>query len=214
MKKTFASIAVILVLAAFAPIAARGEDGAVQSARPTASTFTLNMRILEGFRDAAAEPAKPVTSSFLKYTNLVNVETERDIQAEQQIKKLYNLKDVALLTEATLSWVKGKAEKAFHMFRLNGQEYLVMVTPGGSAERNRFRIEVYEQSAEKKSNLLDTEFSLPDKNSAVFGFETTALKPYFISLRVEHWSDDPSVAGGGIVRGVSFAADPEIRGSR
>jgi TonB family protein len=206
MKKMFASIAVILVLAAFVPIAARGEDGAGQSARPTASTFTLNMRILEGSRDAAAEPAKPVTSSFLKYTNLVNVETERDIQVEQQIKKLYNLKDVGLLTEATLSWVKGKAGKAFHMFRLNGQEYLVMVTPGGSAERNRFRIEVYEQGAEKKSSLLDTEFSLPDKNSAVFGFETTALKPYFISLRVEHWSDDPSVAGGGIVRPVVMPA--------
>jgi TonB family protein len=202
MKKMFASIAVILVMGAFAPIAARGEDGAAQSARPTASTFTLNMRILEGFRDAASEPAKPVTSSFLKYTNLVNVETERDIQADQQIQKLYNLKGVGLLTEATLSWVNGKADKAFHMFRLNGQEYLVMVTPGGAAGRNQFRIEVYEQGAEKKSSLLDTEFSLPDKNSAVFGFENTALKPYFISLRIEHWSDDPSVAGGGVVRQV------------
>ncbi len=33
------------------------------------------------------------------------------------------------------------------MFRINGQEYLVMVTPGRLPERNHFHIEVYEQSA-------------------------------------------------------------------
>jgi len=109
------------------------------------------------------------------------------------------------LTEANLVWVKDKSEKAFHMFRLNGQEYLVMVTPGRLPERNHFRIEVYEQSRDKKANLLDSEFSLPDKSAAVFGFEDTQLKPYFITLRVARWLGEPVGIGGergGVTGGV------------
>lgn len=179
-----------------------GADEVFQTAKTAASAFELKMRILEGMREKSAEPAKPVTSSYLKFMNFINFELEEDLAAEQQIKKIYNLKDVSLLTEANLVWVKDKAEKAFHMFRLNGQEYLVMVTPGRLSERNHFRIEVYEQSRDRRTNLLDTEFSLPDKNTAVFGFEDTELKPYFISLRVTRWSGEPAGAGGGFGGGV------------
>jgi TonB family protein len=191
------------------PPAAAGGDEAVQSAKTAASAFELKMRILEGMREKSAEPAKPVTSSYLKFMNFINFDSEEDLAAEKQIKKLYNLKDVSLLTEANLVWVKGKSEKAFHMFRLNGQEYLIMVTPGRLPERNHFRIEVYEQGRDKKANLLDTEFSLPDKSAAVFGFEDTQLKPYFITLRVARWLGEPTGAGGekidvpgGVVAGV------------
>jgi TonB family protein len=94
------------------------------------------------------------------------------------------------------------------MFRLNGQEYLVLVTPGQLPARNQFRIEVFEQSAAKKESLLDTEFSLPEKTAAVFGFETSEAKPYFITLRVERWVGEPAAAGGaqaagGVVGGVA-----------
>jgi TonB family protein len=191
------------------PPAAAGGDEAVQSAKTAASAFELKMRILEGMREKSAEPAKPVTSSYLKFMNFINVGPEEDLVTEQGIKKVYGLKDLSLLTEANLVWVKGKSEKAFHMFRLNGQEYLVMVTPGRLSEPNHFRIEVYEQSREKKSNLLDTEFSLPDKSAVVLGFEDTQLKPYFITLRVARWFGEPAGAGGekidvpgGVVGGV------------
>jgi TonB family protein len=191
------------------PPGAAGGDEAVQSAKTAASAFELKMRILEGMREKSAEPAKPVTSSYLKFMNFINFDSEEALSAEKQIKKLYNLKDVSLLTEANLVWVKDKSEKAFHMFRLNGQEYLVMVTPGRLSEPNHFRIEVYEQSREKKSNLLDTEFSLPDKSAVVLGFEDTQLKPYFITLKVARWLGEPTGAGGekidipgGVVGGV------------
>ena len=204
MKKLFCfMIAGILVaLGAAALAAAAGIDDGGQSAKMAPSGFELKMRILEGVREKSPEPAKPVTSSFLKFLNFANFELDQDLAAEQQIKKVYSLKDVGLLTEAVLVWEKGKTDKAFHMFRLNGQEYLVMVTPGRLPERNQFRIEVYEQSRDKKTNLLDTEFSLPDKNAAVFGFEDTELKPYFISLRVARWSGEPAGAGGGVSGGV------------
>ena len=205
MKKTISRLAagVFIVLGAAAFAAAAGIANGGQNPKTLPSGFELKMRILEGIREKSAEPAKPVTSSFLKFQNFANFDLEQDLAAEQQIKKVYNLKDVGLLTEAALVWEKGKTDKGFHMFRLNGQEYLVMVTPGRLAERNRFRIEVYEQSRDKKTNLLDTEFSLPDKNAAVFGFEDTELKPYFISLRLVSWSGVLGGVVGGVVGGVA-----------
>ena len=178
------------------------------SAPQTAAAFELKMRVLEGARERTPGQRRPVTSSYLNFREFSNYELEEDVQAEQQIKKVYNLKDVSLLTEAPLSWEKGKAAKAFHMFRLNGQEYLVLVTPGQLPARNQFRIEVFEQSAAKKESLLDTEFSLPEKTAAVFGFETSEAKPYFITLRVERWVGEPAAAGGaqaagGVVGGVA-----------
>jgi TonB family protein len=208
MKKTALVILAGLVLGyGFgAPRAVPAGGEALQSGKTAAgvaaAAFELKMRVLEGSREKAAEPAKPVTASFLKFLSFANFELEQDLAAEQQIKKVYNLKDVGLLTEANLVWEKGKSDKAFHMFRLNGQEYVVMVTPGGLAERNQFRIEVLEQTAAKKTSLLDTEFALPEKNAAVFGFETTELKPYFISLRVVRWSGEPAGAKGGAEGGV------------
>jgi len=200
MKKASCVMAVIVFSGLWTAVAAGGE--VLQGAKTVAAGFELKMRILEGVRERSAEPAKPVTSSFLKFLSFANFDLEQDTQAEQQIKNVYNLKDVSLLTEANLVWEKGTSEKSFHMFRLNGQEYLVMVTPGRLAERNQFRIEVTEQSRDKKTNLLDTEFSLPEKNAAVFGFETTELKPYFISLRLLHWSSETSGAAGGVAGGV------------
>lgn len=188
------------------PQAAAGSDGVIQSARSAPSGFELKMRILEGSREKPTEPAKPVTSSFLRFFNFINFDAEEDLAAEQQLKKVYNLKDVGLLTEAALVWEKGKTEKALHMFRLNGQEYLVMVTPGRLPERSQFRIEVYEQSRDKKTSLLDTEFTLPDKSAAVFGFEDTELKAYFISLRLVSWSGALGGVVGGVVGGASGGA--------
>ena len=204
MKKAF----LILVMGVFlgtwgtALPAAAGSDDPIQGPKTAPSGFELKMRILEGVREKSPEPAKPVTSSFLKFMNFANFELEQDLAAEQQIKKVYNLKDVGLLTEAALVWEKGKTDKAFHMFRLNGQEYLVIVTPGRHPERNQFRIEVYEQSRDTKTNLIDAEFTLPDKSAAVFGFEDTELKPYFISLRLVRWSG----VLGGVVGGVVGSA--------
>ncbi len=96
-----------------------------------AAEFELKMRVLEGAREGSTAPPKPVTSSFLKFMTFANYELEEDVQTDQQIRKVYSLKDVSLLTEAKLVWTRSDmGDKAFHMFRLNGQEYVVFVTPG------------------------------------------------------------------------------------
>ncbi len=179
------------------------EPSEPQAAKIAASAFELKMRILEGVREGAPAPAKPVTASFLKFLEFSNYESEEDIAVEQQLRKIYNLKDARLLTEARLGWEKGKAERAFHMFRLNGHEYLVIVTPGRLAAPNQYRIEVFEQMGDKKTSLLDTEFSLPHTSAAVFGFEDSQIKPYFIFLRGVRWSGETAQTPGAVKGAVS-----------
>jgi len=70
------------------PAAVAGSDEVVQSARTGASGFELKMRILQGVREKSPEPAKPVTSSFLKFMDFANFEQEQDLAAEQQLKKV------------------------------------------------------------------------------------------------------------------------------
>lgn len=214
MKKTLSLIALAgLCLWAAAPAAARGEDPAGQALKGSATRFEIKMRILEGSRGETAQPAKPVTASFLKFQNFINFDTPEDIQVEQQIRKLYGLKELSLVTEAPLLWAEGLAARAFHMFRINGQEYLVLVTPGRLIEKNQLRIEVYEQSSDRKASLLDTEFSLPDKSAAVFGFENTEGKPYFITVRVTSWGGAfKGAAGQPVARdgGVQGGGDQKV----
>jgi len=209
MKKKLRRLAVV-ALAGLAMVAlAPAGDDAVQATKTTASAFELQMRILQGGREKPSIPNRPVTSSYLEFLTFANFEDEANVATDEQIKKVFNLTDIGLLTEATLVWEKGKTGRAFHMFRINGQEYMVMVTPGRLPERNHFHIEVFEQSASKKSSLLDTEFSLPEKSAAVFGFEDTKLKSYFITLRVARWLGEPAAAGQ-TVGGVAGAVVPAV----
>jgi TonB family protein len=153
--------------------------------------WAMKMRIFEGIKEGASEPTKVVTSSYLQYRITATIQTEFDLAEEQkQIRKTFNLKDARLLTEADFSSVKGVYEKTFHMFRLDSKEYLILITPIDVARKLQFRLEVFEQSGKDKTNLLNTEFSIPEKNIAVFGFEDKQGKPYFVSFRILGWTAD------------------------
>jgi len=182
------------------------------SAGLAATAFTLDMRILEGDRDKTVAAPKAVTSSYLKFQAFVNFDNEEDVQAEKKIQEVYHLTGLGLVATAGLAWEKGKSEKALYMFRLNGHEYLVMVTPGRLPQRNHFHIEVYEQSGGQRASLLDSEFSLPDKQLAVFGFEDMQAKPYFITLRATHWEgiSVPEPGGPEAIGGVDGGVVPAV----
>jgi len=153
--------------------------------------WSMKMRIFEGLREGASEPTKVVTSSYLQYRITATIQTEFDLAEEQkQIRKTFNLKDARLLTEADFSWPQVRYEKTFHMFRLDSKEYLILLTPTDVSRKLQFQIEVFEQSGKDKTNLLDTEFSIPEKNIAVFGFEDKQGKPYFVSFRILGWMAD------------------------
>ena len=159
------------------------------------ASWALKMRIFEGLREGVSEPPKVVTSSYLQYRITATIQTEFDLAEEQkQIRKTFNLKDARLLTEADFSWPINKYEKTFHMFRLDSKEYLILITPTDVTRRLQFRLEAFEQSGKDKTNLLNTEFSIPEKNIAVFGFEDKQGKPYFVSFRILGWTADKATA--------------------
>jgi TonB family protein len=170
---------------------------------PAAPSWTMKMRIFEVPGKGAGEPVKAVTSSYLKYSLTATIKTEYDLAEEmKQIQKTFNYQDVKLLTEADFSWKRNERDKQFHIFRLDGLEYLILITPVDVLRKLTFRIEVLEQGEKAKTNLLDTEFSIPEKNIAVFGFEDTKGNVYFLSFRVTGWVPAPSGAVGGIMGGV------------
>jgi TonB family protein len=173
---------------------------------------SLKLRVFEGLKEGST-PAQSITSSYLKYTLSANIPSDAALEAEQgQIKKTFNLKDVKLVTESNVSWRKGEPQEARQMFRLDGKLYEVAVK-AENALSHRFHIMVNEVSDKKSGNLLDTEFTIPQKNVAVFGFEDSSGKPYFISFREEAVgkATEAGVAGG-VVGGVEGGVEGGVQG--
>jgi len=172
-----------------------GEPG-IQSA-PSKTKVELNLRIFEGLRYAGTAPTKVVTSSFLRFLNYTSLQSESDESVERQIRQVFNLKDAKLLSEANLELWKGPSNKAFHIFRLDSHEYLILVTAGRLPEPRQLHIEVLEEGAKAKASLLDMEFAIPGKNAAVFGFEDTEGKPYFLAFGLLSIATVVGPGGGG-----------------
>ncbi len=169
---------------------------------------TLKLRIFEGLREGSI-PAENITSSYLKYMLSANIPSDAALEAEQgQIRKTFNLKDVKLVTESNVNWQSREPQKARHMFRLDGKLYEVSIT-SKNALSHRFHIAVNEVAEKKSHSLLDTEFTIPKKNVAVFGFEDSSGKPYFVSLREESIG---MVADAGAIHGVTGGVESGVRG--
>jgi TonB family protein len=159
------------------------------------SSIDMKMRFFEGVTEGKAKPSEFVTSSYLQPTVTAKIPSRFLLAEEQnQIKKVFNLKDVRLITEYDLNW-EAKKGKLGHMFRLNGQEFMMVLAPvykeqrtapgDKEAERShQFKIEIIEQIGEERTSLMDTEIILPEKNIAVFGFEDKEGNPYFLSFHV------------------------------
>jgi len=187
------------------PVERTAPEAALQSASP----WMMKMRIFEVAGKGSGEPVKSVTSSYLKYSLTATIKTEFDLAEEmKQIQKTFNNPDVKLLTEADFNWKKNDREKAFHIFRLDGLEYLVLISPIEVLRKLTFRMEVFEQGEKMKVNLLDTEFSIPEKNITVFGFEDSKGNVYFLSFRVSGWT--PAV-GAQIATTYTIPAEGPVR---
>ncbi len=158
--------------------------------------WAMKMRLIEGVRTGSSDRAKTVTSSYLNYSLTANLKTEVGMAEElAQIRKTFNYEDVKLLTEADFHWLKAKPEQQFHIFRLDGHEYLVLITPVDIMQKLVFRIEVFEQAETTKKSLLDTEFTIPEKNATVFGFEDSKGSIYFLSFLILGWLGEADVQG-------------------
>jgi TonB family protein len=147
--------------------------------------WEMKLRVLEGVKEGIGEPAKAVTASYLRYTATVGLFSNGELSEEQeQIRKIFNLKEVRLLTEADLVRAAGKTGRTSHTFRLDGHEYIVRVTTERNTRWQPFGIEVIENTEKGETSLLDTGFGFPNKfnRPIVFGFENTQGRPFFVSV--------------------------------
>jgi len=173
----------------------------------------IKLRFLEGRREGTASAPAAVTSSYEKigWTAPADYSLEAEIA---KIKKVYNLSDVKLITEADLSW-PAKGDRIFHMIRFEGKEFLFLVTPAGEGQASKFRVEVYEQKEKEKAGLLDSEFKLPAGETVVLGFEGGEKAAYFLYLT---WPGEGVAGGveggvaGGVVGGVKGGVEGGVSG--
>lgn len=212
-KKIFCVAIGMLITVSTWPVfsaGAGGESLEIISAEPqTAFRGILKLRVYEGLKEGST-PAESITSSYLKYLLSTNIQTDADLEAEQgQIKKTFNLKDVKLVTESNLRLQRREPQEARQMIRLDGRLYVVALQSKNALAR-RFHIMVNEVSDKKSSTLLDTEFTIPQKNIAVFGFEDSSGKPYFISFRENSVG---IAAEAGVIGGVEGGVKGGIVGS-
>lgn len=157
------------------------------------SVAEMKLKVFEGIRESRVEPIKTVTSSFLRYTLSASIRSEDTSEKEEnQLRRVFNLKGVQLLTEANLSWPEIRS-RDFHIFRLDSKEYAIVVTLVriNSLERVTCRVEVLEQGKDHKSSLLDSELALDRNVITTFGFEDTSGRPYFLSFKVQKIGTSP-----------------------
>lgn len=151
----------------------------------TAEDRSIKLRFFEGIKEGMVESPSHVTSSYLQSTYTAHIRTRYILNEEQeQIKNIYNLKEVNLITEADLKLDAKEKDKIRHVFRLNETEYIVLIAKDSYEGRQQYKVEVYEGSKEDSNSLFDTEIQIPEKKSIVFGFENKEGKPYFLSLGV------------------------------
>lgn len=178
----------------------------------------IKLRFLEGSREGSASGPTAVTSSYEKLelwaTAPLNYSLDKEVA---QIKKVFNITDVKLITEADLKWPL-QGDKIVHIIQFEGKEYLILVTPRGGGAASKFRVEVYEQGekSQGQTNLLDTEFQLPANETVVLGFEDSHKTAYFLYLT---WPTTGIMGGveggvqGGVQGGVLGGVQGGIEGS-
>ena len=150
-----------------------------------ADTQIIKLRFFEGIKEGMIDQPPFVTSSYLHSTNTAHIRTNSILSEEQeQLKKIYNLKDVHLIIETDLKLGTKKKNQIKHIFRINETEYFVIIQQAVRHRKRLYRLEVYQQTKEGKNSLLDTEVQLPSKKSVVFGFADKQGKPYFLSLGI------------------------------
>lgn len=148
----------------------------------------VHVRLYEGSRGNEIQKSSVVSTYFLKPLFISSLIPDVKLEEEKnELKRIFNLNHIKLMTSTNLGWKYGENQKRFQMIVLNGHEFLIQLTMKG--QKNNFKVEVFEKSSAKKNkigqSLLETDLVLPEKKSTVFGFEDSLRKPFFICLQRE-----------------------------
>jgi len=143
----------------------------------------VDLRLYKGsFPQKSMEKVSVTTSYFLKPMFSGTIILDSDLKEEkEEIKKVFNLLDLKLITQAKWGWKKGKGTKKFQVITLDNREFLLQFYQ--LDKYDNFKLEVIEKVKEKTKKLLEAEIILPQEKTSIFGFENSAGIPYFISLQ-------------------------------
>lgn len=143
--------------------------------------IAAQMRLYEGFRGESSDAAKVISSYYLKQLSREDVFSDIETLKEQKtLKRVFNLTDIKLMTQATMRLKKERNKSPFQVIVLNDRKLLVQLS-GIPGQEDRFRVEVLEDVNPPRS-LLETKIILPEKKSAVLGFEDSGGHIYFLSF--------------------------------
>ncbi len=146
----------------------------------------VSFRFYQGIKGKEKETGKPtvVTSYHLRPLFVGNLVSETGLQEEkEEIKRIFNLTDLKLMTRAQWGWQEQNRLRILKVIIINGHEFVVGL--GLKKDKDTFAVQVIERQPLTKKELLSTEIILPEKKTAVFGFEDSLNKPYFLSLHRE-----------------------------
>lgn len=148
-----------------------------------AGDVLVNCRLYKGNRGTEVAKDSVVTSYQLRPLFVGNLTSGAGRDEEtKELKRIFNLADMKLMNQTRWGWRENKKEKAGEVIILNGREYVVSLQ---LKRRDAFRLEVHEKGKEGYKELLGVELDLPQKKTAVFGFEDSVGKPYFLSFHRE-----------------------------
>lgn len=143
--------------------------------------IAVQLRLYEGIREMGMPSSRVISSYYLDRTpqnlNFSNIPISRE---RDTLKRVFNLKDVKLITYGNLL-IEGKTNgKSSRLFVLNQKNIIIQLILL-SRQKSRFNLNVVE--ADKKSTpLLETKIIIPQNKTAVIGFEDSEKNIYFISF--------------------------------
>ena len=173
MKKSINGVFLVLIM--LYPLFISANPGMAET------DVMIGMRLYEGFRGAGGEPAKIISSYYLKPLSREEVFSETDTAKEEEtLKRVFNLSDINRMTEANMQLPKENNKTPFQVIVLNGRKLLVQLS-GIDGQKDRFRVQVFEDEQTPRS-LLDSKLILPQEKSTVLGFEDSGGHIYFLSF--------------------------------
>lgn len=141
----------------------------------------VKMRLYEGFRQGGGSGQKVVSSYYLKPLSREGVSSDKETDKEKQtLKRVFNLTDVKLMTDAALLLPGDKSKTPSSVVVLNGRQLRVQLSIV-DIRRNRFKAEVLEEKRGTRP-LLETRVILPEKKATALGFEDSGGNIYFLSF--------------------------------
>lgn len=139
----------------------------------------VKLNFYEGLKGEETKGESVISTYFLKplFVGKINIENSGKSESAE-IKKIFNLSGINLMSEAKWGWRRGEKKKEFQLLILNGHEFMVEIM----MKKLHDNFIVMVSNRQNKKVLLRSDIILPEKKSSVFGFEDSRGKPFFLSL--------------------------------